>query len=306
MLTPTIFHEPWWMKLATRDDYGEATVSTGGKMIGRMPYVLTKRRFGLNSIGMPLMSHVLGPALLPEFSWQNFPKNLKQVAITREMIAQLPKAAHVSFRLHGGVTDTLAFGAAGFSTDASFTVEIPPDTPEKLWKAMRDKTRNVIRRAEERLTTGELLDVKQFLDFYEANLRDRAMHNHYDREICEAIIRESIVRDAGRLIVARDPLGNMQAAIFTVWDQQMAYYFMSSRTVDSMNGATSLLIWIAIQEAAKRNLSFDMDIFHIKRDALPNMLLITGFGGVVKPRFLVRRAGPVIQLAQCINRMRNW
>jgi hypothetical protein len=308
-LIPTIFHEPWWMEIACDGAYREATVSKDGIMIGRLPYLHTSNFPGITSLRMPQLAHVLGPALAPEPDGRNLPRSPKQLSITRELsitrdlISQLPEAAHISFRLHGGMTNTLAFAEAGFTTTVDFTVEVAPDDPDVLWHQMRDKTRNVIRRAQERLTVFEQLDPEAFLGFYEDNLRNKKLDNAYNRASCSAVLKECIRRGVGRILTATDPQGNLQAAIFTVWDHRTEYYLMSTRTPDSMNGATNLLMWTAIQHAARKQLTFDMDMIHVKNNHLPNLLLLTGFGGTMKPRYLVRRTAPVIQLAQDIKRI---
>jgi len=302
-VVPTIFHESWWMQMACEGAPCEATVSSGGTVVGRLPYDAVKRKPGLKVLCMPRMTHVLGPALAPEFTGANFPRSTRQISITRELIAQLPKAAHISFRLHGGMTNTLAFGEAGFSDRVDYTVEIAPDTPEVLWRQMRDKTRNVIRRAQEQLTVAELHDPNPFLDFYESNLRERQADNHYDRHICHGIVAECLRRGVGRILTATGPTGDCQAATLTVWDHQTAYYYMSTRTQDSINGATSLLIWEAIQHAALKGLIFDMDMLHVLNGHIPNLLLLTGFGGSIKPRYWVWKSAPMVQLGQCVRKM---
>ena len=302
-LVPTIFHEPWWMEATSDGAYQEATVSMGGVVVGRLSYLLTKKFVGLKAIGQPLVTRVLGPALAAEFTESDFPRSSKKLAITRDLISQLPKVSHASFRLHDGVTDTLAFDAAGFSTSVDFTVELPPASKEATWRQMRDKTRNVIRRAQERLTVSEWADPGQFLDFYEANLRERGLRNHYDQRICFNVITECLRRKTGRLMMATDPSGSIQSANFTIWDHQKEYHFMSTRTHGSMNGATSLLIWTAIQHAALKDLAFDMDGVHVTQKGLPNILLLMGFGGVVKPRYLVKRSSVLVHAAQNLRRL---
>jgi hypothetical protein len=291
------------MEIASNGEGGEAVVTRGGRVVGRMPYLASKKMLGLTVLGMPRMAHVLGPAFAPEFAGESLSHSTKQLSITRELIAQLPKAVHVSFRLHGGMTHTLAFAEAGFASAVDFTVEIAPDTPEALWRAMRDKTRNVIRRAQERLTISEVADLEMFLDFYDKNLHGKSSTNHYDRTVCYNLIAECLRRGAGRILMATDPAGKNQAAVFTVWDHRTAYYFMSTRTLDSMNGATSLLIWTAIQHAAARRLTFDMDMLHVRNKRLSNLLLLTGFGGTLKPRYWVQRTPEIIQLGRNLARL---
>jgi hypothetical protein len=64
--------------------------------------------------------------------------------------------------------------------------------------------------------------------------------------------------------------------------------------LDSGNGAISLLIWTAIQHAAALGLTFNTDGLNSKN----NLLLLTGFGGVLKPRYFVSKTTEMYQTAQ--------
>ena len=183
---------------------------------------------------------------------------------------------------HPGTTNTVAFGAAGFRADAQFTFEIEPAPEGELWKRMRDKTRNVIRRAEERFAAVELDDPAEFTTFYESNLRRRGLSNLYDLAVCRALIAECRARGAGRVLAARDRDGSIKAAIFTIWDAGAEYYFMTTRRTDAGNGAVSLLVWEAIKHAAVSGLRFDFDIFTGTNDAL----FFSGFGGNIRARLV--------------------
>jgi hypothetical protein len=280
-LVPTIFHEPWWLEIASDGAYREATLSSDGVIVGRLPYLPRRRIGGQTTLTMPAMTHVLGPALA---NTSESARSLRQFNITRDLIHQLPQASHIWFRLHRGISDTLAFEAAGFATGVDYTTEVMPDSKEKIWLQMRDKTRNVIRRARETLTVEELPDSEPFLEFYDGNLRERGLRNHYDRRIYGKLIAECVRRRVGRILVTRDQKGDAKSGIFTIWDNESEYYLMSTRTLDSKNGATSLLIWTAIQHAAQAGLTFNTDGL----DSKTNLLLLTGFGGSIKPRFFVR------------------
>ena len=297
-LSPTIFHQPWWLEIATGGSYEEVTVSSGGKLVGRLPYVRSRTRFGLTILGMPGLCHVLGPALAPQYAGENFPRSLKQLSILQALLAQLSPAAHISFRLHGGLNNSLAFEVAGFKPQVCFTVEVPPSEPAVLWRQMRDKTRNVIRRAEQCLVVSDLCTPAAFFDFYEANLRAKGARNQYKRPIAQALMTECLGRGCGRVLTAQDGAGRLQAAVFTVWDEAAEYYFMSTRANEAHNGAVNLLIWESLQHAAARNLTFDMDMLHVVNQAVPNLLLLTGFGGRLAPRYQVQRSSRAVRLAK--------
>lgn len=308
-LAPTIFHQPWWLDIAGAGACKEVTVTRGNQLVGRLPYLESRTRFGLVVLGMPALSHVLGPALAAPYAGENFPKSLKQMSILQDLLASLPRAAHISFRLHRGLNNTLAFEMAGFSTDVCFTMEVMPAPVEELWRGMRDKTRNAIRRAQEKLSVSGRCTPVEFIDFYEQNLRERKLHNHYDRALTQALVAECLARGCGQVQVAQDGTGRLQAAVFTMWDESVEYYFLSTRSADAPNGAVNLLIWEAIQHAARKGLVFDMDMVHVVHAAVPNLLLVTGFGGKLVPRYHVHRSSPVVRLGKYLKEVtpaRPW
>ena len=295
---PTIFHQPWLLAIASDGTYREATVSSGGAVVGRLPYILFRKLSGHKVLSIPDLTHALGPAITVETGASRSTRSLRQFTITRDLIAQLPKASHVGFRLHQGISNTLAFEAAGFETIVDYTVEIAPQPRDVLWSQMRDKTRNVIRRAGERLTVVDLLDAERFIDFYESNLRERRLRNYYPRHLCVALIAECLRRGVGRMLIAADPNGKYKSGVFTIWDHQQEYYFMSTRTRDSQNGATSLLIWAAIQHAALHGLTFNTNGL----DSRSNFMLLSGFGGTIKPRLIVEKSSLTYALVRDIKR----
>lgn len=58
----TVFHEPWWLDAVSPGQWNEATVMSNGEVVARLPYVI-KRVMGITGIGMPPLTHVLGPQL---------------------------------------------------------------------------------------------------------------------------------------------------------------------------------------------------------------------------------------------------
>ncbi len=286
----TIFHEPWWLAAASDGAYEEAVHTADNAVVGRLPYLRQRKIGWQTALVMPTMTHVLGPSLPPDLPGSEHSRSLRRFTISTALIAQLPKAGHTWFALHRRETETLAFEAAG----VRFTVEVQPDKPETLWRAMRDKTRNVIRRARENLTPRAIDDPALFFDFYQENLRKRGIRNHYDLGIRANIMAACLERGRGRILFAIDMMGNAQAAIFTAWDDEAEYYLMSTRAPDSGNGAISLLIWTAIEEAASHGRIFDLDGV----DSRTNHMLLTGFGGALRPRYLVSRTSASFQVAQ--------
>jgi hypothetical protein len=282
VLTPTIFHEPWWLDSATGGQCQQVEVALGGVPVGRMPYIKFREN-GLTSIGMPTLTHFLGPAI--DFgSGNGTTRQLRGLSIVGDLLAALPKVSGgVWIKLHAGITDTIAFQEAGFRTDVQFTTEIAADAEDALWSRMRDKTRNVIRRAQERFTIAEESDPERFLAFYLDNLEQRGLKNTYHMPSVKAVLAECIRRGRGKIRVALDEGGAYNSAIVTVWDRRAQYYLMSTRSHDAGNGATSMLLWDAIKSAAENDLVFDFDGARHGADAK----FFAGFGGTFRPRYWV-------------------
>lgn len=289
-LTPTIFHEEWWLEAASAGRFEEIRETANGQCIGRLPY-LPARRSGLTSIQMPMLTHFLGPAI-DEGSGSETTRLGKRISIAKALIARLPNAQSVWIKCHRDTKDTLAFQDAGYLTVVQFTSEIGPDTEARLWAGLRDTARRVIRRATERLTVAECGDPGRFMEFYERNLKERGLANGYDAKICTAVMAACQQRQAGRILMAADAQGRFHAGIFTVWDKASEYYLMTTRRLDSDNGAMSLLIWHAIKHASSNNIVFDLDGYCNPGDTQ----FFTRFGGVLKPRFCVQKGSVAFRI----------
>jgi hypothetical protein len=285
-LIPTVFHQPWWLDIVTDRQWTDVEVKEDTRVVGRLPIFLT-HRLGMPFIGMPPLTHFLGPAVDSGRGGKST-QWLKQVAITRELIRQSPKAVRNWQKLHRGVTDIVPFQAEYFQNQVQFTFEIIPAQEDVLWGAMRDKTRNVIRKARRRLVTQELTDVEEFVQFYQANLQRHGRSDWNGRHRMAALITACLERGAGTILAGRDKTGALMAAVFCPRDHAVAYYLLSTRHPDSENGAVAMLVWDALREAAGRGLTFDFD-------GLPNertIGLYAGFGGVARPRYIVYSTVP--------------
>jgi hypothetical protein len=281
-LIPTVFHEPWWLEAATGGRYSEITVSGGGKLVGRFPFVMSRSFAGLRVCGMPELTHFLGPAI-DAGGGAPVNRSLRYDGILRELLNALPACAGFHQQLHRGTADTLMFQDLGYRTQVHFTFDIEPAGKSVLWSRMRDKTRNAIRRAEDRFRVIEMHDPREFDAIYRAHLLEHGRKNHYTRivDVCQA----ALANDRGRILAAVDGAGQTMAAIVYVWDWRAAYYLLSTRSLASGSGAVSRLIWEAIQDAARRGLVFDFDGVA----ASGSRIFYSGFGGTAVPRYVVYR-----------------
>jgi len=277
----TIFHEDWWLDTVSEGNWGKAVAEKGGHVFGWLPFGAFKEE-GMMACGTPPLTRVLHPVLSVEGK-KNESLNRKTVAVVSEIIEQLPSAHYTHFVLGPTCPDALAWQMYGFRTRIMHTFVIDTRIPQfDPWREMRDKTRNLVRRAQERLTVVPL-PAAVFRDFYAANLE---APSYFDLGLIEKVHGQVENRDQGRILAAFDEQGTLHAAVFFIWDKTDYYYFLSTRSKESTElGAVSLLVWHGIQDAQQRGLRFDFDgVTNQQR-----LQFMMGFGGTVARRIIVEK-----------------
>jgi hypothetical protein len=298
-LEPTIFHERWWLDIATDGRCKFSEVVEKGKVVGRMPYVLKENR-KLSIIDMPPLTHFLGPATVDGKAKENT-RFLRRLDITRALIEQLPKVSSTYIKCHRGVSDILAFQNQAFRSSVQFTHEISPQPIQDVWAGMRDKGRNGIRIARNSLTVYRDVTSDEFIQAYGRNLESLGHKNYMNMSLAARIIESTLVRSRGMLVGARNAKGELLAAIFCVWDHGSYYYLMSTRTIDAHRGATSLLLWEAISDAMQKGLIFDFDGIVDEGSAR----LAANFSGTVAPRYIGTRETRGMHIMRALQSVRQ-
>jgi hypothetical protein len=293
----SIFHEPWWLDIATGGHWSMAKVERGNELLGQLPYYST-RMGGWRISRLPPLTRTLGPIIKPMGLDCARERHHRQV-VTSELIEQLPHFDSFFQLFDSRIEDALAFSLHGFTVSARYTFQISPEcTVDEAWARLHRKTRNVIRSAGKKLTVAPVATPGKFMQFYEANLFERSRTNAYGSSVMCQIVNAFVERKAGHLLGAYGPGGQLVAAIGLVWDQHAMYYLLSSRVAGSHCGAISLLIWIAIQRALERKLTFDFDGFA----NLGSCKFLDGFGGTLKQRLGVERMSTMYSIARILKR----
>jgi hypothetical protein len=288
----TVFHEPWWLSAVTGGRHEEVIVERGGQTVGRLPY-LTTQRGPFRVSRMPPFTHLLGP-IVSAGAGKPQTRMTRRLSITRALIDQLPPFLHFEQQLDPGVddgmamADGLAFQDRGFSVATRYTFEIDcRKRPEELWDAMHFKTRQHIRRAEEKYTVKSFDDPTFFVDNYLKHTSALGRTNVMQFEHFPGLYSACRSRQCCEIIAALDSDGAPVSMTYLVWSDRTMYYLLSSRRPDPTdNGSASLLIWSAMKLAHQHGLMFDLDGIYTSGAAR----FLSGFGGQLKTRLIVRRS----------------
>jgi Acetyltransferase (GNAT) domain len=289
-LSGTLFHEHWWLSAVTGDNFREVTETAGGRLVGRLPFILARRK-GFKVMEMPPFTRVLGPIVEAGIGKPQT-RMLRRFRIVGRLLDQLPDAHYFRQLLDVDNHEVQAFLDRGFqlSIENTFRLDCRVNGPEEVWANMRDKTRNLIRKAEGKYTVGAWGDVKEFIRFYIESIEKRGKKNEIDFTRFPILFSQCRTRGQGEILVARTAQGRPAAAAFMVWGNGVMYYLLSARDIAlADSGAVSLLIWHAIQDAHRRALIFDCDGI----TSAASFQFLSGFGGTIATRLVAVRATAV-------------
>ncbi|MEM5422559.1 MULTISPECIES: GNAT family N-acetyltransferase [Paraburkholderia] len=294
---PSIFHERWWLDIATQGDWKLAVVKQDDEVIGEMPYAMQRTRLWRVS-HLPPLTRTLGP-VIKSVTGSEARQLHHELDVTGKLIEQLPDCDSFFQVLDPRIDDALAFALHGFTVTARYTFRIDRNTSaDEAWKRLNSKTRNVIRSASRELTVVPDIEPAEFIAFYDANLAARSRTNAYGDAVMRDLVNAFVERKAGMLLGAYGQGGKLVAAVGLVWDHQAMYYLLSSRAQDAHSGSISLLLWSGIGRALERRLTFDFDGF----SSPSTFNFLNGFGATLTQRLGVERHGTVYLLMRTLKR----
>lgn len=293
-----IFMERWWLDAVAGTEWNAVTVERGGRLEGWLPFARSKA-MGMTKCGLPPLSRLLFPVVAVA-ARKRESADRARFQIEHELIGALPKAQFYQFVLPPDDTNTLAWQAHGFTARVQHTFVIDPGLDEKtLWGAMRDKTRNLVRRAQESLKV-ETIDAARFLASYIAAYDETLDIEH--RERVRRLSEAAIGHGQGRAISAIDADGREHAAVLFIWDAKDCYFYLATRDAGQADpGAMSLLVWHGILDAAARGLRFDFDGVTSRN----RLRFMQPFGGRIASRVTLERSSLLFGTRLMLRQMRH-
>lgn len=283
----SIFAAPWWLDAtAGMGNWGLCEVKQDGTLIASMPWVL-KRRFGVRVLSQPSLTQTLGPWIADPPPGTKIAKQLaRQKDLMEALIHQLPEYDFFCQNFSPEFTNWLPFYWKGFKQTTRYTYRLNNISDHDLvWSGFQDKVRTDIRKAKKSSVVVERSsDIEAFMDVNELTFLRQGIKSPYSRSYVKRLFSACQSNDAGTIFLARGTDGHVHAGVFLVWNQHCAYYLMGGGDPEFRNsGATSLLMWNAIQFASTVSQIFDFEgsmIESVER-------FFRGFGAVQTPYFSI-------------------
>jgi hypothetical protein len=257
-----LFCQAWWLDaVCNEENWNVALVENGETVIGALPYYFKTTRRSI-TIQQPALTQHTGP-------WIAYPDGQKyhsrislEMKVLNELIEKLPDFAAFSQSFHCSVRNWLPFYWKGFTQTTRYTYIIEDlSNLEEVFANIRSNIKTDIRKADKTVAVAQSDDIDEF---YAINMLTFARKNlgvPYSIDFLRRVDSHIAKRACRRIFIARDKSnGSIHAGVYLVWDAKSAYYLMGGGDPVLRNsGATSLLLWDAIQFAATVAEKFDFE-----------------------------------------------
>lgn len=282
-----LFSQPWWLDAVAPGLWDAVIVAKKSQVIGALPYVCRKK-LGFTLLTQPQLTQTLGPWVRP--SKKSYAKALGYEKDVLQALADgLPAFDYYAQNWHPSMQNWLPFYWRGFEQTTRYTYQLHGlADKEALWKGLQQNIRGDIRKARDRfgveIRPAESLN--EFLTLNRMTFTRQGKALPYTRELVEQIDKAARARDACDCLIAVDAQGQKHAAAYIVRSGDTAYYLMGGGDPELRNsGATSLLLWEAIQRQPERIELFDFEGSMIE----PVERFFRAFGAIQTPYLAVSK-----------------
>jgi len=257
------------------------------KIVATMPYYITSKMF-FSMILMPKLTQTMGPYIVYPKGQKNERKLSYEKEIMTGLIEKLPQVDFFFQNFHKSISNWLPFKWKGFeqTTNYTYVLEDLSDL-DKVFRNFRSNIKTDIKKARKIINIKEDSDLELFYKINKMTFDRQKMSIPYSLKWLNTLDIHCQKNDCRKIFMGYDNQENLHAAIYVVWDNQTMYYLMSGGDPLYRNsGATSLLLWEAIQFAAQKNLKFDFEGSMIE----PIERVFRAFGATQVPYFRVMKS----------------
>lgn len=255
-----VFFQTWWLEAVSPGTWAYAVVRRGDNIAAALPYCFNIRLGIFRQIVMPPFTPYAGPWLRPTSA--KYANRLgEEKDLMTELIDVLPPFASFQQAFHPSITNWLPFHWRSFQQTTRYTYRMDGTTDlDALWSETRDNVRTDIKKARKQVKVTESGDIDDFLPLYRMTFSRQDKKPPFTEAMMRRIDSACAEHDARRILIARGSDGQAHAGVYLISDAKTVYYFHSGGDpLLRSSGATSLLIWEAIQWASEQGKQFDFE-----------------------------------------------
>ena len=288
-----LFQDDWWLEAVAPGAWQAIVIGNGNDIQARLPFVHTRGML-LSTIRQPFLTQFMGPWYRPTGGKTSTSLG-REKELANELFAQLPACDFFSMNFYPAITNWLPYYWMKFEVIPRVVYVLEQlGTEAMLWDGLQPNIRREIKKAQKRVEVIRSDDVDLLVELTRKTFERQHMDLPYSPQTLHRVDAACAARKARHIYFARDELGRIHAAMYTVFDDRCAYYLLGGADPAlRTSGASSLLIWNAMLDAAKTSASFNFsgsiheEIEHFLR----------AFGGQQKTYMNVRRANAKASIA---------
>lgn len=290
--TIPLFLQHWWMEAVCTNASKEWDVllyEKNKKVVAALPYhFITK--LGMKVILQPQLTQYSGV-------WIDYPNGITdkeryslEEEVCKGLISQLDTLSWVHYmqHFHYRFTNWLPFFQQGFTQTTRYTYRIESiSNTQDVFDNFHSWKKKHIKKAKESLYADFDVSSKDFYSFLANTLDKKDQKVFYSNVFFETLHSIATSRKQGQIIAIKDKENKIYSAMFVVWDNKSGYYLISAIDRDyNASGASTLMVWEALQFLASKTQAFDFEGSMIEGVAKS----FEEFGGVQTPYFSISKS----------------
>lgn len=254
-----VFMKPHWLDAVCGSDAWQGLLASDDSGVVRGAWAIhVKRKMGMHAIILPPLTFFTGIWLDVDMSLPVDKQIDMRHVLLADLESQLPAYTVFEQKFHHPLQDWLPFYWRGYRQETRYTYRFAKVDMEVIGKNVSKSFRRNLRRADRIFSVEVSKDVPAFYSLVREVFDIRKESIPFTQHTVEKIFGALHGRDECRIYKATEPEG-ASASIMVVWDATTTYYILGGRKGSNTRGATNLLIWAALEDAAQRGHAFDFE-----------------------------------------------
>lgn len=291
-----IFLQWWWIEAATNGKWNAVfSHNKDGSVRAVWPYTV-ERKFGFYISRMPKQTQFLGPWISQASSTRAAKKIAHEKEALENLIDQIPNFSFFKQKFRFSLKNWMPFYWRGYAQTTLYTYRLDLSlTIENLHRELESNIKTDIKKAQSKVFVKEINDIDAFYEINKKSFLRQKKNIPYSLDFVRGLDKELSQRKMRRITLAIDTeTQEVHAAVYIVWDTETAYYLWGGADPSlRSSGATSLLLWDAIEYCQKFAKFFDFEGSMIK----PVEKFVRAFGADQVPYFEVQKRNFLFKLA---------
>ena len=258
-----LFAQCWWLDAVCEEaeDWDVVLTMKGDQVTGVWPYMRAER-YTISLMQNPRLTPYLGPHVFYPVDIKEGNRDSYEYEVCEQLLDALPEADVWRLSLPPGFKQIGLFRRFGLRAEVRQTFLLSlAGNEESIFSGFKEPLRRNLRAAEKEIRIVEdPTQLHALFNFQKATLEEKRVRQAYTEEDMQRLMNACIENESGTLYLAYEN-GQLQAAIWNVWDARCSYYLMGGKNPDSDNyRAMSALLWHCIRKAKERgNRYFDFE-----------------------------------------------